>query len=62
MDEYCGVPAEISRECHQEPEVIKGTPHNGPTHRVKHPEINDEELIAVTWRQYLKKKGLKKQP
>lgn len=60
LDEYCGVLAEISRECYEEPEVIKGAPHNGPTHRVKHPEINDEELIAVTWRQYLKKKGLKK--
>jgi len=60
LDEYCGVLAEISRECYEEPEVIKGAPHCGPTHRVKHPEINDEELIAVTWRQYLKKKGLKK--
>lgn len=55
LDEWCGVIQEISRECYEEPEVIKAAPHNGPTHRVKNAAIDDEELIAVTYRQYLKK-------
>lgn len=59
VDEWVGALQEISRECYEEPEVMKGAPHCGPTHRVKHPAIDDEEIIAVTWRQYKKKKGLK---
>jgi len=60
LDEWCGVLQEISRECYEEPEIIKAAPHNGSTHRVKHgAALDEEEVIAVTWRQYLKK-GMKK--
>lgn len=58
LDEWVGAIKEISRECYKEPETIKGAPHSGPVHRVKHPAIDEEQLIAVTWRQYKKRKGL----
>lgn len=59
IDEWVGAIKEIARECYEEPEIIKNAPHRGPTHRVKHPEIDEPELIAVTWRQYQKRKGLR---
>ncbi|MDD3890556.1 MAG: glycine dehydrogenase subunit 2, partial [Syntrophomonadaceae bacterium] len=57
LDEWCGVMKAISDECYNNPEVMKGAPHNGPTHRVKNAAIDDEKLIAATWRQYKKKFG-----
>ena len=57
IDEYVAVLAQISKEAHENPEFVKNSPYNLPVHKVPAPSIDEPERIAVTWRQYLKKKG-----
>jgi glycine dehydrogenase subunit 2 len=57
IDEYCAVMAQISKEAYENPELVKSSPHNAPVHKCVDPAIDQPERIAVTWRQYLKKKG-----
>lgn len=59
IDEYCAVMAQCSKEAYEDPEYIKNAPYNLPVHKVPAPAIDEPERIAVTWRQYLKKKGKK---
>jgi glycine dehydrogenase subunit 2 len=59
LDEYVAILKHISKECYENPEIIKGAPHNAPIHNLKEFELNDFDKIAVTWRQWLKRKGLK---
>lgn len=59
IDEYVAILKEISRECYEDPEMVRKAPHNAPIHKLPHFMIDDFESIAVTWRQYLKRKGLK---
>lgn len=59
IDEYCAVMAQCSKEAYENPEYIKNAPYNLPVHKVPAPAIDEQERIAVTWRQYLKKKGKK---
>ncbi len=59
IDEYCAVMAQCSKEAYENPEYIKNAPYNLPVHKVPAPAIDEPERIAVTWRQYLKKKGQK---
>lgn len=56
IDEYCAVMAHCSKEAYENPEYIKNAPYNLPVHKVPAPAIDEPERIAVTWRQYLKKK------
>ena len=59
LDEYVTILREISRECYEEPEVIKNAPHNMAIHDTLLDAIDDYDKIAVTWRQLQKriKKG-----
>lgn len=59
IDEYVAVLSRISKEAYEDPEFVKNAPYNMPVHKVPAPAIDEPERIAVTWRQYLKKKGLK---
>lgn len=59
IDEYCAVLAQCSKEAYENPELIKGAPYNLPIHKVSEPSVDEPERIAVTWRQYKKKKGIK---
>jgi glycine dehydrogenase subunit 2 len=59
IDEYCAVMSQCSKEAYEDPELIKNAPYNLPVHKVPVPAIDEPERIAVTWRQYLKKKGKK---
>ncbi|MGI5892454.1 MAG: aminomethyl-transferring glycine dehydrogenase subunit GcvPB [Bacillota bacterium] len=56
LDEYAAVLAQISKECYEEPHIIKTAPHNAPIHRTLEFDLNDFKKIAVTWRQLQKKK------
>ena len=60
IDEYVAVLKKISDEAYSNPELVKNSPYNLPVHKVPAPSIDEAERIAVTWRQYLKKKGSKK--
>ena len=57
IDEYVAVFRQISKEAYENPELVKNAPHNQVVHKVINPSINEPERIAVTWRQYLKKKA-----
>ncbi len=59
IDEYVAVLQKISDEAYSDPDLVKNAPYNLPVHKVPAPSIDEPERIAVTWRQYLKKKGLK---
>ena len=56
LDEYVAVLRQISREAYQDPQLVKNAPHNSVVHRVPSPGIDEPERIAVTWRQYQRKK------
>ncbi|MPN58865.1 glycine dehydrogenase (decarboxylating) subunit 2 [bioreactor metagenome] len=55
LDEYATILREVSRECYEEPEMIKNAPHNMPIHNTILDELNDFEKIAVTYRQLQKR-------
>lgn len=56
IDEYVAVFRQISKEAYENPEFVKNAPYNSVVHKVPNPSIDEPERIAVTWRQYLKKK------
>lgn len=55
LDEYVAILTEISRECYEEPEVIRNAPHNAPIHAIMADEVEEYDKIAVTWRQWRKR-------
>ena len=55
LDEYVTILKEISRECYEEPEIIRTAPHNAPIHDILVDEVNDYDQIAVTYRQLKKR-------
>ena len=57
IDEYVAVLKHISDEAYSDPELVKNAPYNLPVHKVPAPSIDEPERIAVTWRQYMKKKA-----
>jgi glycine dehydrogenase subunit 2 len=57
IDEYVAVLRQISKEAYENSELVKNAPYNQVVHKVPNPSISEPERIAVTWRQYLKKKG-----
>lgn len=59
IDEYVAVFHQISKEAYENPDLVKNSPHNSVVHKVPEPSIDEPERIAVTWRQYLKRKGLR---
>ena len=56
IDYYVEVLKKISQEAYEDPELVKNAPYNAAGHKTASAEINEPERIAVTWRQYLKKK------
>ena len=59
IDEYVAVLRQISKEAYENPDLVKNAPYNQVVHKVREPSIDEPERIAVTWRAYLKKKGLR---
>ena len=59
IDEYVAVLRQVSKEAYENPDFVKNAPYNSVVHKVPAPGINEPERIAVTWRQYKKKKGIK---
>lgn len=59
MDEYLAILRQISRECYENPEIVRDAPHNAPIHKLVQTELDDYEDITVTWRQWKKKKAAK---
>ena len=58
LDEYIAVLRQISKEAYEDPDLVKNAPYNSVVHKVSSPAIDEPERIAVTWRQYKRKKGI----
>ena len=55
LDAYCAVLAQIARECREQPELIKGAPHNSTVHHISHDYFDDPAKWALSWRNYKQK-------
>ena len=56
IDEYVAILRQIAKEAYEDPEFVKNAPYNSTIHKIPAPSINEPERIAVTWRQYKKKR------
>ncbi len=57
IDEFAAVMAQISKEAHEDPELVKTAPHNSSIHHVPTDFMMDIEAEAGTWRLYKKAKN-----
>lgn len=57
LDEYAAVLGEISREAHEDPEVVRTAPHASSTTRIQEDAINSPDQWAMTWRAWKRKHG-----
>jgi glycine dehydrogenase subunit 2 len=60
IDYWVAVLAQISKEAYSNPELVKTAPHNSSIARIPDANLEDPTKLAMTWRTYLKKKGLSK--
>jgi glycine dehydrogenase subunit 2 len=57
LDEYVAALAQISREAHEQPDLVQSAPHNAAVHRIDEEAINTPERWAMTWRGFRRKYG-----
>lgn len=57
LDRWIEVLAHISDEAYSTPELVKTSPHNQPTHRLKVGDTDDPSRRAMTWRAFQKKRA-----
>ena len=55
LDEYAEIFQEMSREAYEAPEIVKSSPHRGPTSKHDQAAFGDPQRWAMTWRAYLRK-------
>ncbi len=60
MDEYLAALEWVAREAYEDPERVKGAPHNSVVHRTDHAPLDDPARWAVTWRAHQRKTGAHK--
>jgi glycine dehydrogenase subunit 2 len=58
IDEFVAVLEQISKECYEQPDIIRSAPHNAPCHGIRNYYEEDPEKVICTWRQYKKRKGM----
>jgi len=54
IDEFVAILAQISKECYENPEIIRSAPHNAPCHGIKNYYEEDPEKALCSWRQYVR--------
>ena len=57
LDTYAEIMAQISREAHEDPEIVLTAPHRSTIHKMDPAFHDDPERWALTWRGYLRKTG-----
>ncbi len=57
LDSWIAVIAEIVREAHDDPALVKSAPHRQPIHQIDTGPLEDPNLWAMTWRAYRRKHG-----
>ena len=60
IDYWAAVIEKVVQEAYADPELVKNAPHRSSIHKIKSEPLNDPEKWAMTWRAYVKKRGLKK--
>ena len=55
LDTYAEIMAQISREAHEDPEIVLTAPHRSTIHKMDPAFHDDPERWALTWRGYLRK-------
>ena len=58
IDYWVSVVRKVSEEAYSDPEVVRTAPHRSSIHRIKAEPLNDPARWAMTWREYLKKRGV----
>jgi glycine dehydrogenase subunit 2 len=58
IDEFVAVMRQISKEAHEDPELVKQAPYNTPIHNIPMPVLFDLDEVATTWRRYKQIKGI----
>jgi len=59
LDEYLEGLRQCSHEAYNNPQIIKGAPHQSVVHHIDYSNSDDPKKWAITWRAYLKKHGKK---
>ena len=57
LDRWIAVLARISDEAYSNPEIVRTSPHNQATHRLKPGDTDDPFKRAMTWRAFQKKRA-----
>lgn len=52
LDEYIEVLRHISKECYENPEIVKTAPHNSVVHKIDYTVLDDEKKWCPSWRVY----------
>jgi len=60
IDYWAAVIEKVVQEAYTNPELVKTAPHRSSIHKIKSEPLNDPEKWAMTWRAYIRKRGLKK--
>lgn len=58
IDEYAAIIKKVSEEAYENPDIIKTAPHNSTISIMDKPPITNPNKLIVTWRVYLKNKGI----
>ena len=57
IEYFASVMEQISKEAYENPELVKTSPHNSPISRIDESVMLDASKTALTYKQYLRKKG-----
>jgi glycine dehydrogenase subunit 2 len=57
LDTYAEILAQIAREAHEDPELVRSAPHRSSIHQMEQAPHDDPERWALTWRAYRRKMG-----
>ena len=55
LDTYAAILAQISREAHEDPELVRSAPHRSTIHKLDEDALEDPGRRATTWRAYRRK-------
>jgi glycine dehydrogenase subunit 2 len=61
LDGYAALLERVSREAYENPDLVRSAPHASVVHRHDPEPLDDPARWAVTWRAYLRKRGISPQ-
>jgi glycine dehydrogenase subunit 2 len=61
LDEYAAVLGQISKEAHEDPDLVHAAPHASTIGRIDESAVDDPDRWAMTWRAFKRKHGATRQ-